>query len=124
MARASAAVRGPGLVEWIGLVVVVQNIVGSLFNSHLFDFTQGWSMYSASVWLAAWSSANRRKRASAKPIRAMNRIELADPRILVVALRRLGDVLLTTPLSAACGAWPDAIIGAGVRDTAGILAGN
>lgn len=34
--------RGPGLVEWIGLVVVVQNIVGSLFNSHLFDFTQGW----------------------------------------------------------------------------------
>lgn len=34
--------RGPGLVEWIGLVLVVQNIVGSLFNSHLFDFTQGW----------------------------------------------------------------------------------
>ena len=34
--------RGPGLVEWIGLVVVVQNIVGSLFNSQLFDFTQGW----------------------------------------------------------------------------------
>ena len=34
--------RGPGLVEWIGFVVVVQNVVGSLFNSHLFDFTQGW----------------------------------------------------------------------------------
>ena len=34
--------RGNGLAEWIGLVVVVQNIVGSLFNSHLFDFTQGW----------------------------------------------------------------------------------
>jgi O-antigen ligase len=34
--------RGLGLVEWIGLVVVVQNIVGSLFNSHLFDFGQGW----------------------------------------------------------------------------------
>jgi O-antigen ligase len=34
--------RGNGLVEWIGLVVVVQNIVGSLFNSHLFDFAQGW----------------------------------------------------------------------------------
>ncbi len=27
---------------WVGLVVVVQNIVGSLFNTHLFDFTQGW----------------------------------------------------------------------------------
>ena len=27
---------------WIGLVVAAQNIVGSLFNSHLFDFSQGW----------------------------------------------------------------------------------
>jgi len=35
--------RGPGLVAWIGLVVVVQNIVGSAFNSHLFDFLQGWT---------------------------------------------------------------------------------
>jgi O-antigen ligase len=31
-----------GLVAWIGEIVVVQNIVSSLFNSHLFDFTQGW----------------------------------------------------------------------------------
>jgi len=35
--------RGNGLAEWIGLVIVVQNIVGSLFNSHLFDFVQGWA---------------------------------------------------------------------------------
>ena len=35
--------RGNGLAEWIGLVIVVQNIVGSLFNSHLFDFVQGWT---------------------------------------------------------------------------------
>lgn len=35
--------RGEGLVAWVGLVVVVQNIVGSLFNSHLFDFVQGWT---------------------------------------------------------------------------------
>lgn len=34
--------RAQGLVEWIGIVVVTQNIVGSLFNSHLFDFLQGW----------------------------------------------------------------------------------
>ena len=34
--------RGAGLVEWVGLVIVVQNIVGSLFNSYLFDFTEGW----------------------------------------------------------------------------------
>ena len=34
--------RGPGLVAWIGLVIVVQNLVGSLFNSFIFDFTEGW----------------------------------------------------------------------------------
>ncbi|MBV9970748.1 MAG: O-antigen ligase family protein [Xanthobacteraceae bacterium] len=33
---------GPGLTAWIGMVVVTQNIVGCLFNSHLLDFTQGW----------------------------------------------------------------------------------
>ena len=34
--------RGGGLTGWIGLVIVVDNIVSSLFNSHLFDFTAGW----------------------------------------------------------------------------------
>lgn len=34
--------RGIGLTAWIGLVVVVQNVVSSLVNSHLFDFTQAW----------------------------------------------------------------------------------
>ena len=48
------------------------------------------------------------------------------PRILVVTLRRLGDVLFTTPLIAGIRrAWPDATIDALVfEDTAGILAGN
>ncbi len=57
----------------------------------------------------------------------MNRIELpAKPRIMVVALRRLGDVLLTTPLIRSLRrAWPDATIDALVfADTAGILRGN
>jgi heptosyltransferase-3 len=57
----------------------------------------------------------------------MNRIELpARPRILVVALRRIGDVLLTTPLLRSLRrAWPDARIEALVfADTAGILVGN
>jgi len=35
--------RGTTLAAWIGLVVVVQNITGSLFNSHIFDFVQGWT---------------------------------------------------------------------------------
>ena len=30
------------LFAWFGLVLVVQNMVSCLFNSHLFDFTQGW----------------------------------------------------------------------------------
>lgn len=34
--------RGVGLTAWIGIVVVVQNVVSSLVNSHLFDFTQAW----------------------------------------------------------------------------------
>jgi O-antigen ligase len=34
--------RQPGLIAWIGLIVVVQNVISSLFNSHLFDFTEGW----------------------------------------------------------------------------------
>jgi O-antigen ligase len=32
----------PGIAAWVGLIAVTQNIVGSLFNSHLMDFTQGW----------------------------------------------------------------------------------
>jgi O-antigen ligase len=35
--------RGSDLASWIGLVIVAQNIVGSLFNSHLADFVQGWT---------------------------------------------------------------------------------
>lgn len=42
---------GAGPIEWIGLVLVTQNIVGSLFNSHLFDFTQGW-LYVVGVGVA------------------------------------------------------------------------
>jgi O-antigen ligase len=33
---------GTGLLAGIGLVVVVQSLVSSLFNSHLFDLTEGW----------------------------------------------------------------------------------
>ena len=34
--------RSGGLTAWMGMIVVVQNVVSSLFNSHLFDFTSGW----------------------------------------------------------------------------------
>jgi O-antigen ligase len=51
--------RGGGLVEWVGLVVVVQNMVGSLFNSHLFDFSQGW-VYVFGVGVAGGMVLRRR----------------------------------------------------------------
>jgi O-antigen ligase len=43
--------RGEGLANWIGLLVVVQNIFTSLFNSHISDFHEGW-MYVLAVGVA------------------------------------------------------------------------
>ncbi|MEJ0077657.1 MAG: O-antigen ligase family protein [Alphaproteobacteria bacterium] len=37
-----ALFRGGGLVAWLGLMMVVQNIASSPFNSHLFDSLHGW----------------------------------------------------------------------------------
>jgi O-antigen ligase len=59
--------RSSGLVEWVGLVIVVQNIVGSLFNSHLFDFGQGW-IYVLGVGVAGGMAL--KKRAAEKPAAA------------------------------------------------------
>jgi O-antigen ligase len=57
--------RGEGLVAWIGLMVVLQNIFSSLFNSHLFDFHEGW-MYVLGVGVAA-GMVLRAKSAGAAP---------------------------------------------------------
>jgi O-antigen ligase len=35
--------RGAGMAAGIGLLIVAQNIISSLFNSSLFDFTHGWA---------------------------------------------------------------------------------
>ena len=43
--------RGEGAAAWIGLLVVAQNILSSLTNSHLFDFHAGW-MYVLGVGVA------------------------------------------------------------------------
>ena len=34
--------RGGGWTSWAGMVVVVENVISSTVNSHLFDFSQGW----------------------------------------------------------------------------------
>lgn len=43
--------RAEGLAAWIGLLVVAQNVVSSLANSHIFDFHEGW-MYVLGVGVA------------------------------------------------------------------------
>jgi O-antigen ligase len=52
--------RGDDLASWIGLLVVVQNIFTSLFNSHIFDFHEGW-MYVLGVGIAGGMTLAARK---------------------------------------------------------------
>jgi O-antigen ligase len=52
--------RGDGLANWIGLLVVVQNVFTSLFNSHLFDFHEGW-MYVLGVGVAGAMTLRARR---------------------------------------------------------------
>jgi O-antigen ligase len=52
--------RGEGWLSWIGLLVVVQNVFGSLFNSHLFDFVEGW-MYVVGVGVAGGMTLTARQ---------------------------------------------------------------
>jgi hypothetical protein len=56
----AAQFLGPGLVPWLGVLVVVQNVTSSLFNSHLFDFHEGW-MYVLGVGIAAGMVAKQRR---------------------------------------------------------------
>ena len=54
---------GSGLTAWIGIVVVTQNVVSSLVNSHLFDFTQSW-LYVFGVGVAGGMALRERERRS------------------------------------------------------------
>ena len=56
-----ALFRGEGLMAWIGLLVVVQNMLTSLFNSHLMDFVPGW-MYVLGVGIAGGAVLGARGR--------------------------------------------------------------
>jgi O-antigen ligase len=52
--------RGDDLASWIGLLVVAQNVLSSLFNSHLFDFHEGW-MYVLGVGVAGGMTLQARR---------------------------------------------------------------
>jgi O-antigen ligase len=51
---------GPGVVAWIGFAIVAQNILSSLLNSHLFDFTEGW-IYVLGVGVTGGIERKRRR---------------------------------------------------------------
>ncbi len=55
---------GSGLVTWIGIMIVTQNVVSSLVNSHLFDFTQAW-LYIFGVGVTGGMALRERDRATA-----------------------------------------------------------
>lgn len=47
-----------GFIAELGLLLVVQNVTGSIFNSHLFDFAEGW-LYVLGVGVAGGMIAKR-----------------------------------------------------------------
>lgn len=61
--------RGEGWAASIGLLVVIQNILGSLFNSHLFDVHEGW-IYVFGVGILGGMHLRRRK--EAEKVAALN----------------------------------------------------
>jgi hypothetical protein len=60
--------RGTEITAWIGAGVVVQNVIGSLFNSQIFYFTPGW-IYVIGVGVLGGAILAKRGR-SAAPLRA------------------------------------------------------
>ena len=60
---------GRTLAAWIGLVVVVQNVVSSLLNSHLADFHEGW-IYVLGVGIAGGMSLRASHGRAAAPDRS------------------------------------------------------
>ena len=57
--------RGGGFTAWVGMVMVTQNVVGSLFNSFLFDYTEGW-LYVVGFGVAAGMVLRERDRSRAE----------------------------------------------------------
>jgi hypothetical protein len=55
--------RGGSFAAWVGLLVVVENIVSSLAHSHLFDFANGW-LYVLGVGVAGGMALRARDTAA------------------------------------------------------------
>jgi O-antigen ligase len=59
---------GAGFASWVGVVVVVQNFISSLLNSHLFDFHEGW-VYVLGVGVAGGMVARAQRLSGSVAIR-------------------------------------------------------
>jgi O-antigen ligase len=59
--------RNAGSIGWIGTVIVTQNIVSSMFNSHLADFTQAW-LYAFGVGVAGGMVLRQRASSDGGPL--------------------------------------------------------
>ena len=55
-----------GWVPWVGLLVVLQNVSGSIFNSHISDFVEGW-IFVIGVGTAAGMMLERSSRRETRP---------------------------------------------------------
>lgn len=110
--RVPASAASAGMLTGVALAFAI----GNLFNSMLMDFVEG-HLYMA---LIAWLLAERSYPAPDTPGHRDVR------RVLVIATRQIGDVLLTTPLIRQIrGRWPDARIEVlGFTGTLGMLRGN
>nr|WP_249158927.1 O-antigen ligase family protein [Bradyrhizobium jicamae] len=60
--------RGGGWASWAGFLIVVQNIVSSLFNSHLADFQEGW-IYVLGVGVTGGMVLRAKSRSAPSPSR-------------------------------------------------------
>jgi heptosyltransferase-3 len=107
------AARSPQPLGGMLAGLVLAFAAGSLFNSLLMDFVEGHLYISLLAWILA---ENRYGAAQQRGIE----------RVLVVATRQIGDVLLTTPLiHSARRRWPKARIEVlAFAGTAGMLHGN
>jgi hypothetical protein len=60
-----ALFTGPSAAAWLGLVLVMENIISSTVHSHLFDFNSGW-LYVFGVGVLGGTILGDRDRASKK----------------------------------------------------------
>jgi O-antigen ligase len=69
----------PGTLNWVGTVLVVQNVIGSIFNSTLFDFTEAWT-YIIGVGVAVGMVAVKRDQRSSQDVdqRSSQDVEASD----------------------------------------------